>query len=455
MKTVSFCGISGSGMSALAQVLAFEGVSVRGSDRSFDQGKDESQKKALESLGIRIFPQDGSAVDSSLDCLYVSTAVEDSIPDVKKALSLGIPVRKRSDLLADIFNSAPYSIAVGGTSGKTTVTAMIGFILDQTGKKPLVINGGLLKNYADRQGIPNVILNHGNVCVAEADESDGSIEKYRPFVSVVNNISMDHKTLAELQELFADFAAKGRGGAVVNADCPNSRCLLEKSKNIVTFSAQNPHADVFVSDIKPLADGVSYRLKNKTHHLKLTGAFNVLNAAAAIAACRFLSVAEEDAATVLERFEGTKRRLDRIGTKNGITVIDDFAHNPDKVRASLSALRDYKGRLIVMFQPHGFSPMRLMGREIIDSFAAGLLPTDYLLMPEIFYAGGSVTKDISSKDLIDYAVSKGVQALYFENRQQIKAKILSLAQSGDRIVIMGARDNTLPDFCREILEDLS
>jgi UDP-N-acetylmuramate--alanine ligase len=291
--------------------------------------------------------------------------------------------------------------------------------------------------------------------VAEADESDGSIEKYRPFVSVVNNISIDHKPLAELQKLFSDFAAKGRGGAVVNADCPNSRCLMNASENIVTFSAQNPYADIFVNDITPVVDGVEYRLKNKKYHLKLTGAFNVLNAAAAVAACRFLGVPEEDAATALEQFEGTKRRLDRIGTKHGITVIDDFAHNPDKVRASLSALRDYEGRLIVMFQPHGFAPMRLMGREIIDSFATGLLPTDYLLMPEIFYAGGSVTKDISSKDLIDYAVSKGVQALFFENRRAAKEKILSLAQSGDRIVIMGARDNTLPDFCREILKDLA
>ena len=452
MKKVSFCGISGSGMSALAQILAHEGYDVSGSDRSFDQGKDTFNKKALESLKIKIFPQDGSAVSADTDCLYVSTAIEDSIPDVKKALDLGVKIEKRSDLLAQIFNACPKSVAVGGTSGKTTTAAMIGYILDKTGFKPTLINGGLLKNYANQKGIPNVIFGAKKICVIEADESDGSIEKYVPYIGLVNNISLDHKDIDELKLIFSNFINRSKFG-VVNLDCENSKALLNL-QNVKTFSVQNKSADVYLSDIKPLKNGISYKLKGKTFKLNLIGTFNVSNAAAAILATSLLGVDVFDAADALQTFLGTKRRLDVIGQKNGITVIDDFAHNPDKVKASVQALRAYKGRILFMFQPHGFSPMRMMGRQIIDSFANNLKKDDMLFMPEIFYAGGSVKKDISSKDLIEYAVSKGIQAKFYQTRDEIKQQILNIVQKGDRVVVMGARDNTLPDFCKSILEEI-
>ena len=211
MKKVCFCGISGSGMCALAQLLKYQGVDVSGSDRSFDQGKDAENKAKLENFGIKIFPQDGSAIQSDTDCLYVSTAVEDTIADVKKAKELGVAIKKRSDLLAEIFNGSKYGIAVGGTSGKTTVTAMIGFVLDKLGYNPLMINGGVLKNYEDKNFIPNVILNkNSDICVVEADESDGSITKYQPFVGIINNISHDHTSMEQLMEYFASFATNSK-----------------------------------------------------------------------------------------------------------------------------------------------------------------------------------------------------------------------------------------------------
>ncbi|MBR2299591.1 MAG: UDP-N-acetylmuramate--alanine ligase [Alphaproteobacteria bacterium] len=452
VKKVSFCGISGSGMSALAQVLKAKGFEVSGSDRSFDQGKDEKNKKALEDIGIKIFKQDGSAVQKDTDFLYISTAVEESIPDVKKALQLGVKIQKRSDLLAQIFGEYKYGVAVGGTSGKTTLTAMIGYILDVALKKPTVINGGLLKNYSGQKGIENVILNNGDIAVIEADESDGSIEKYTPFISVVNNITIDHKPINELKKLFFDFAIKAKY-AVVNADCENSKELLTL-KNAKTFSIKDEKADICLSNIKPLKDGVSYQLKGKTFHLKLIGAFNVSNAAAAILTTSLLGVDVFKAAEILQNFSGTKRRLDVIGSKNNITVIDDFAHNPDKVKASISALKDYEGRVLVMFQPHGFSPMRMMGHQIIESFASTMDKDDVLFMPEIFYAGGSVKRDISSKDLIEYANSLNLNAEFYPLRDDIKNRILEITKQGDRIVIMGARDNTLPDFCKSILEEI-
>ena len=153
MAKFGFCAIGGSGMSALAQVLKYKNNDVVGSDRSFDQQKDEKNKKSLQDIGIKIYPQDGSMLDSSVSVLYASTAVEDTIPDIKRAKELNIPIKHRSDLLEEIFSSHTYNIAVGGTSGKSTVTAMIGYILDNTKKSPLVINGALLKNYENTQHI--------------------------------------------------------------------------------------------------------------------------------------------------------------------------------------------------------------------------------------------------------------------------------------------------------------
>lgn len=453
MKKVSFCGISGSGMSSLAQILRLSGVEVCGSDRNFDLGRDLDNKRALESLGIKIFPQDGSAVSDDLDFLCASTAVEDTIPDIKTAKEKGIKIMLRPELLAQIFHEHKYGVAVGGTSGKTTTTAMIGYILDKTEKKPCVINGGLLKNYEGQKGIPNIIYNKGDICVVEADESNGSIDLYNPYVSVINNISLDHKSLEELSVLFQNLANRTKKAVVVNDDY--ELCRKIKHKNLVSFSLKNPKADFFAENIVPLSDGTQYDLRGKTFKLKLIGEFNVANALAAIAACEQLGVEPFEAAKVLQTFEGTKRRLEVLGQKNKITVIDDFAHNPDKVSASLGALKKYDGRLIVMFQPHGFGPMRQMGKQIMESFAKHLTGDDILIMPEIFFVGGTVTRDISSENLIEHAKECGLKNAFFvKDKAEAKKLILQKTKAGDRIIIMGARDNSLTDLGKQILKEL-
>lgn len=454
MAKFGFCAVSGSGMSALAQVLKYKKNEIFGSDRSFDQGKDQKNKQALTDIGIKIFPQDGSMLDNSFTALYASTAVEDTIPDIKRAKELNIPIKLRSDLLAEIFASYKYNIAIGGTSGKSTTTAMIGFILDNADKKPLVINGALLKNYENQPGIPNVILNDGEYCVIEADESDGSIEKYSPYISVINNITLDHKSIEELQELFGNFASKASLGAVLNKDCPNSKTLLKLNKNTVTFSIKNHTADFYAEKITPIPQGTLYTFRNTQYKLNLIGAFNVANAMCAVACCSLLGIQPEESCRILEKFLGTKRRLEVLGTTNNITVIDDFAHNPDKVAASMSALKSYPGRLIIMFQPHGFSPMRLMGKEIMDSFIEYMSADDILMLPEIFFAGGTVKRDISSKDLVNYAKRHDKDARFFETREELKQNILEIAKPHDRIVLMGARDNSITDMGFEILENL-
>lgn len=452
MAKVGFCAVGGSGMSALAQVLKYKNNDVYGSDRSFDQGKDSKNKQRLSDVGITIFPQDGSMLDKDFDVLYASTAVEDTVPDIKRAKELNIPIKHRSDLLAEIFSSYPYNIAVGGTSGKSTVTAMIGYILDKAGKKPLVINGALLKNYENCKGIPNVILNDGEYCAIEADESDGSIEKYTPYISVINNITLDHKSIEELQELFGRFAKRAKHGVVLNKDNPQSTPLRNIHQNVVTFSVVDNTADFFASDIKAVPDGTLYTLNHKSYKLNLIGSFNVANALCAVACCSLLGIKPEEACKILETFLGTKRRLEVLGQTKEITVIDDFAHNPDKVNASVAALRNYDGRLIIMFQPHGFSPMRMMGKEIMESFARHLTKEDILLIPEIFFAGGTVKRDISSKDLVNYAKTLGVNALFFATREELNQYILSVVKPKDRVVLMGARDNSITDMGYSLLE---
>lgn len=454
MVKISFCGISGSGMSSLAQILKLSGNDVRGSDRNFDLGRDIENRLALEKMGIKIFPQDGSGITKDLDFICASTAVEDSIPDIKAAKEKNIPIKTRPELLAETFHSYRYGLAVGGTSGKTTTTAMIGYILDKANKKPCMINGGLLKDYEKKSAIANIIFNKGEICVVEADESNGSIDLYNPYISVINNISADHKTLEELVELFQRFAYRSTHCVVINDDYTLCRRISPQVKSL-TFSLKNPHADFYASDITPLPDGTQYNLRGQTYSLKLIGAFNVSNALAAFAVCSEMGIDVHDAAKILQNFSGTKRRLEIIGCKNKITVIDDFAHNPDKVRASVSALRQYDGRLIIMFQPHGFGPMRSLGKDIMTEFATGMTQDDILIMPEIFFAGGTVTKDISSADLINYIKSQGKKEAYFvADKTEAKEKILSLAKPHDRIVIMGARDNSLTDLCRQILEKL-
>ena len=453
MKKVSFCGISGSGMSALAQVLKYKGYEVCGSDRNFDLGRDTVTRQALENIGIKIFPQDGSAISKDLNFLCASTAVEDTIADIKAAKNSGIPLKTRPELLAEIFHSYKYGIAVGGTSGKTTTTAMIGYALDKLGYEPCMINGGLLCDYADKAGIPNVICHNGEICVVEADESNGSIDLYNPYVSVINNIAADHKSLDELADLFQHFAERTRHQVVINADY--ELCRKIKCNRAVYFSLSDPQADFYATDIKPLPHGTEYVFRGQKYTLKLIGAFNVANALAAIAVCVGMGIDAHKVAEVLQNFSGTKRRLEVIGSRHEITVIDDFAHNPDKVRASISALRQYSGRLVVMFQPHGFAPMRMMGKEIMQVFADYMQKEDILVMPEIFFVGGTVNKDISSKDLIEYAKSIGKEkAFFFTDKTAAADFMLKQAQKGDRIVIMGARDNTLTDLCYSILERL-
>ncbi len=450
-KTFFLCGIGGSGMSAIAQVLVHQGHTVRGSDRSRDRGLNSVLYEGLAAHGMALFPQDGSGVDGAVDELVVSSAVEESNLDVKAALTQKVRIRKRAEVLADLFNRGG-GVAVGGTSGKSTVTGMAGQILCFAGLNPTVINGGAMLNTI-RPPLPgNAICGDPDLPVIEADESDGTISLYEPAVAVVTNISLDHKPLAELRVLFQDFVSKASRAAVLNLDCPESVQL--SSDCCVTFAVENRKADFCAAELEPLIDGVRFQVNGTSFRLRTPGRHNVYNALAALAACSVLGVSVEAAAEALGGFLGIGRRLQVLGTVDGVTVIDDFGHNPDKIAASLSALKEQPGRLLVMFQPHGFGPTRFLKAGLISAFVEGLEPSDLLVMPEIFYAGGTATKDISSQDLIEPIAVSGLRAEYIPKRDAVVQRFVEEAEPGDRVVVMGARDDTLTDVVRQVLEGI-
>jgi UDP-N-acetylmuramate--alanine ligase len=444
------CGIGGSGMSPLAQVLRHRGEAVRGSDRSFDRGENAPIRRALYDQGIAVHPQDGSGVPGSGE-VVVSSAVEPDNPDVKVALSLDLPIRKRADVLADLFNASD-GIAVGGTSGKTTVTGMVGHILVSAGRNPTVINGGIMLNAAGPPFLGNAICGRPSLTVIEADESDGTIALYRPAVAVVTNITLDHKPLEELRTIFGRFAESAARSVVLNLDCPESIGLAVPEA--VTFAIDRQEAAFSARDVRTLPDGSSFIICDVPFRLRVPGRHNVANATAAVAACAQFGVPVAEAASALAGFEGIQRRLQILGHSAGTTVIDDFAHNPDKVRATLATLKESEGRVIVVFQPTGFGPTRFLKDGLITAFSDGLGPDDLLLMPEIYYAGGTAVKDISSSFITDAVARRGVPAEFIPTRKDIAGRLVQIAERGDRIVVMGARDNTLTDFGRQLLDAL-
>ncbi len=432
-------------MMPLAMIVAARGDRVAGSDRSLDQGRIAEKFAALEALGIALFPQDGSGLTSAKQVLVASAAVENTVPDVVAADRLGAARLSRAELLARLFNASPQGIAVGGTSGKSTVTGMIGWIMDQAGRDPTIMNGAVMKNYATPDApFASARVGSGAAFVSEVDESDGSIALYTPDIAVLNNVALDHKSMEELRSLFGGFVARARV-AIVNAD--NAEAMALAADNALTFGF-GADADYRARDVVERPDGVNFAVNGVAVSLAVPGRHNVANALAALAAADAAGVSLAEGAKALGSFAGLKRRLELVGTAGGVTVIDDFGHNPDKISATLDALHAFPGRLLVMFQPHGFGPIRLMGRELAETFAAKLGPDDQLMMPDPVYFGGTVDRTHGSETI---TAAVGPRALHIPDRAACGDWLVAEARSGDRIVIMGARDDTLSVFAKDLL----
>ncbi|MDJ0943955.1 MAG: Mur ligase family protein [Kiloniellales bacterium] len=462
-KHYFFCGIGGSGMLPLALILRGQGHAVEGSDRMLDQGRTAQKFDFLRARGIPLHAQDGSGITGAEQILVTSAAVEDSVPDVREAKRLGAPVMRRAELLAEIFNAAPRSLAVGGTSGKSTTTGMIGWILQQAGLEPTIMNGAVMKNFiTDDTPFASAVVGKGALFVSEVDESDGSIALYTPRIAVLNNVSLDHKSLEELRVLFRDFLAKAET-VVLNLDDAETTALAIgiPADKAITFSLSDPAAGLVAGSLAPAPEGIAFTVtetetgRSAEVRLQVPGRHNAANALAALAAAQACGLSLEAAATALGSFAGLRRRLELVGQAQGVTVIDDFAHNPDKIEATLATLHAFPGRLLALFQPHGFGPLRKMKDGFIACFAENLREDDVLIMPDPVYYGGTVTdRSVTSEDIVAGVAAAGRQAEAFAERAACGDRLIELARPGDRIVVMGARDDTLALFAAELVERL-
>src|SRR6476661_4889447 len=421
---VFFSGIGGSGMLPLASIVRASGGRVAGSDRSLDAGRTPHKFDYLRSLGIQLFPQDGSGLQEGMT-LVTSAAVEATVPDVVRARELGLPHLTRPQFLARLLNDAQRSVAVGGTSGKSTVTGMIGCILHACHRQPTVMNGAVMKNFVTPSAqFASALVGDPELFVSEVDESDGSIALYKPEIAVLTNISLDHKEMEELRSLFAAFLLRARK-AVVNLDDPETRAMSDvvPAANCLGYGFDSPGAHFMGKDLQFSADGVTFAVEaeGERHEVRLPvpGRHNASNALAAIAAAHALGVPVADAAAALGRFEGLRRRLETVGKAGGVTVIDDFAHNPDKIAATLATLRAHPGRLLIMFQPHGYGPLAKMGEELAEALAAGMDPDDRLYLPDPVYQGGTVDRTRGSDWLAARLSERGREAIHVPERAMI------------------------------------
>ena len=460
-KSYFFCGIGGSGMLPLASILRARGHHVAGSDRALDQGRTAAKFEHLRRQGIELFPQDGSGIVSADQILVTSAAVEEQVPDVQAARRIGASQLTRPQLLARIFNAADTRIAIGGTSGKSTTTAMLAWILHALGRAPTVMNGAVMKNFASTDApFASAVIGGADLFVSEVDESDGSIALYEPTVAVLNNVSLDHKSLDELRGLFGSFVARA-DCAVLNLDDDETRLIAaalppERTRGF----AIEQEADLRAGSIEEAPESVSFEVIERGTEqpvrlrLAVPGRHNVANALAALAAARAIGVDLAEAAAALEQFAGIGRRLERVGTRRGVTVIDDFAHNPDKIEATLATLHAFPGRLLVFFQPHGYGPLKTMQEAMVDCFARNLAADDLLLLCDPVYFGGTVDRSVGSPEIVAAVAARGRRAEHLPERAACGERLVDEAREGDRILIMGARDDSLSEFARGLLERL-
>jgi UDP-N-acetylmuramate--alanine ligase len=455
-RSYFFCGIGGSGMMPLAIILKGKGFDVAGSDRSLDQGRTAPKFEWLKRQGIPLFAQDGSGVTSPEQIVVASTAVESSVPDIVAAERVGARRMVRAELLAELFNGSPRGIAIGGTSGKSTVTGMLGWIFHALGRDPTVMNGAVMKNFITPDTpFASSLVGHGDAMISEVDESDGSIALYMPDIAVLNNIALDHKSMAELRLLFGGFISKARI-AVLNLDNDEVARLAANlpEGHAITYSLGACSADIVASEIVERQDGIDFKANGVSVSLQVPGRHNASNALAAIAAANAAGISLDEAARTIAGFTGLRRRLEVVGTTNDITVIDDFGHNPDKIGATLSTLHAFPGRLLIMFQPHGFGPLRQMGNELIETFATQMSASDLLIMPDPVYFGGTVDRRRGADYVIGGVAKAGKHAAHIPARADCGEYLKAMAKPGDRIVVMGARDDTLSTFAHDLLSGL-
>lgn len=451
-QNIFFIGIAGTGMSALAQYLKGVGKGVGGSDRYFSKGEALDIREKLKGEGISCFLQDGSGITADTDLVVVSTAIEDTVEEVQKSKSLNIPIIRRSELLAMICASKR-SIAVGGTSGKSTTSAIIFDILQEAGMDPSIISGAGLTKLIKQGKIGNAHVGKGDWLVIEADESDGSIVQYHAEIGLLLNVDKDHKEIDVLMDIFKTFQQNSQQ-FIVNRTHPLAATLSVNASN--DFALEPGTGAGFVGlGFSQEGLGISFNINGVPFKLQAIGKHSMENAVAAATVAACAGVPLVTSASAIAKYEGIYRRHQVWGEKNGVILIDDYAHNPVKCAASIRACQPVAPKLIAWFQPHGYAPTKFLRQDFIDEISAAVRPGDEVWMSEIFYAGGTTTKDISANDLIEDLKKRGVQAYFVEDRNNLVEALRPHFTQPCVLLLMGARDPSLEHFAEEVWAALS
>lgn len=435
---IHMVGIAGVGMSGIARILSEQGYKVSGSDL-----QSNNITRRLEEMGIEIYKGHSSSnLKEGVDLLVISSAIPQDNPEVKLAREKNIQVIKRGQMLANLVNCMK-GIAVAGAHGKTTTTSMLSMVLDNCGIDPTFIVGGELQD-----GNFNARLGKSEYAVVEADESDASFLELKPHIALVTNIEDDHldfyKTFDNIKHAFTQFidGVKPGGFALVYGEDDCVRSIIKETKTrVVTYGEENTNQYV-MKHWQPVGMGSEFEIycNNKLLgrvELSVPGKHNAINALATMAVAVEIGLSIDQVIKAIKNFSGTKRRFQVIGQTEDITVVDDYAHHPTEIRATIDGARNFHtGRVVVIYQPHRYSRTRMLGRQIGEAFKKA----DSVIITDVYAAGEKPIPGVSSEIVYNAARNTGCNALYIRSFKEIEDYLLGNVRENDLIITMGAGD---------------
>ncbi len=436
-SNIHFIGIGGISMSALAEILISEGYNISGSD-----SKDSLIIERLRKLGAKIYIGHDDKNLQDIDLVIYTDAISKDNVEYVKATSLNIPVIDRATFLGALMKNYDNSIAVSGTHGKTTTTSMLSTILNHSKINPTILLGGELDEIGG-----NVKLGSKELILTEACEYKGNILKYFPTMAIILNIDEDHldyfKSIEHIQDTFVQYAKNldENGCLVINSDDDGAEMVIENTKAKVYTFGIHSDCDYKAEDISFSKEGYpTYNLKiksGKTYivNLSVMGIHNVYNSLASIAAAHIYGVAIEDILERITLYTGVHRRLELKGYYNGAKIIDDYAHHPTEIKATLNALRNStNGNIYCVFQPHTYTRTKLLLNSFAESFGAA----DKIIITDIYAAREKDNGLIHSKDLVNAIFDRGFDAIYLGSFGEVESYLVNNVKEDDVILTMGA-----------------
>ncbi len=433
-------------MSALAAALLAKGNTVTGSDRAHDEGFETPSLTKLQRLGVRLHSQNGSGITSDTTALIVSTAIEEDNQDLAAARKIGCPILRRAEMLAELVGDSE-CVAVTGTSGKTTVTGMAGWVLTFLGANPTIVNGGPVLNWVTDTGLGSVHDGRDDFWVVEADESDRSLMSFRPDWAVITNISADHFSMEDSMDLFLDFARNVKIGIISTAEVASM--LRSHFGSLPGNRFIEVECNVYSRDSEWY-----FQIHGEDMKSPLPGRHNAENALLAVALCMRLGYSQKEVGWALSQFHGIERRLQVLESSRDITVIDDYAHNPAKIKAAWNAASAMGKRVLGVWRPHGYGPFAQMADDLVMTFRECMQSRDMFYILDVYYAGGSVNRLITSREYAERLRDNSIAAEYVEGYERLDGILKKTVEAGDVVLFMGARDHELPLFARRFAEDL-